>query len=237
MDDSPISTSANSLSPVACVLPAYLSISTMSSQSAPVYVPVHRRTGSASSSSSVAHPYIYSVDALLALAPPSHIHGTDAHSPSSSPNTKSGQDAELHQGWTNLNTAYRNYLRAACPEIAMNRKMRKALEFHQFHSQRTASRQNATYRDEKKHSSRGSSRSSRSSSPSVSEAEDRARLTVPKRHGAPSQISAEGLRRSHSPNQRRVKARQATPSHAPEDNWRTVTRHGIVPSLPVIAVA
>ena len=214
----------------------------MSSQSAPVYVPVHRRTGSTPSSSrpsSVAHPYIYSVDALLALAPPSHIHGTDAHSPSSSP-TKSGQE-EPHQGWANLNAAFRNYLRAVSPEIAMNRKMRKALEFHQFHQQRMT--RLATRDEPKKTKSRGSSRqrSSRSSSPALSEADDRARLTVPKRHGAPSQISAEGLRRSHSPSHRRSKPRQPLPHasmpQAGDANWRTVTRQGIVPSLPIIAVA
>ncbi|KAH6902830.1 hypothetical protein BKA70DRAFT_1404641 [Coprinopsis sp. MPI-PUGE-AT-0042] len=147
----------------------------MSSQSASVYVPVHRRTGSTPSSSNGAHPYIYSMDSLLALAPPSHIHGTDGHSPSSSP-TKAGQE-EPHQGWVNLNAAMRSYLRAACPEIAMNRKMRKALEFHQFHQQRITRPGN---RDEtKKTKSRGSSRqrNSRSSSPAISEAEDRAKLT------------------------------------------------------------
>lgn len=222
----------------------------MPSQSSPVYIPVHRRTGSTPSSSrpssgmllpvngfgrrsnydTIAQPYIYSMGSLLALAPPSHIHGTDFHSPSSSP-TKAGQE-EPHQGWVNLNAAMRNYLRVACPEIALNRKMRKALEFHQFHQHRMSRMGN---RDEsKKTKSRGSSRqrSSRSSSPNLSEAEDRPKPTVPKRSGAPSRISAAGLRHSHSPNHRgsRSKPHQPHPSVSDlgGDNWRTVTRQGIV---------
>ncbi|TEB23740.1 hypothetical protein FA13DRAFT_1739722 [Coprinellus micaceus] len=112
--------------------------------SAPVYIPRHKRTSSSSSTSSSTHPLTYSRDELLSMAP-----STSTSTPSSSPSSSFHDHSEhlehtyAHplgpspdhpdaQGWLALNTAMRSYLRQACPEIVMNRKMRKAVEFASF---------------------------------------------------------------------------------------------------------
>jgi len=190
-----------------------------------------------------AHPYVYSIEDLLAMAPPSYVHGVEGtHSPSSSPKTTSfhgpSTSSEPHQGWANLNAAMRTYLRTACPEIAMNRKMRKSIEFHHVQHVRAAQRP-------------------RSSSPNnrrpaeAPKSDDGFEVVQPHRRTPRTPPPAEATKRLRSPTARRSRPTNSRARHAHftqlhlsanaagDGDWRTVTRHGIVPAppLPLVAVA
>ncbi|KAF5333559.1 hypothetical protein D9611_002834 [Ephemerocybe angulata] len=96
------------------------------------YVPIHKRSPSGSSitsmTSAITTPVLsYTRDELLALAPSaSTSHTTDAEP------EHTYIHHQPHQGWATLNTTMRRYLRLSCPEIVMNRKMRKAVEYQHF---------------------------------------------------------------------------------------------------------
>lgn len=160
--------------------------------SAPVYVPTHKRNPSSSSTMSSSKfrflscplhreltaliapsPLVYTRDELLSMAP--STSSSHSHSPSSSPSHSTSAfpasfehlehtyaHPQPHQGWLNLNTAMRRYLRLACPEIVMNRKMRKAVEYAQFQHRLNESAKSPTRRE---HQRSLSGESGRSSSP------------------------------------------------------------------------
>ncbi|EAU82667.1 hypothetical protein CC1G_08824 [Coprinopsis cinerea okayama7 len=183
------------------------------------YVPVHRRSSSSSSSRSSNGSYIYSREALLALAPPSHTHGADssvttpASTRPSSPHDNAAPH-DIHRGWAKLNEAMRAYLRATCPEIAMNRKMRKSLEFHDYQHQR-ATRQQQRAEQRSREASR--QRSSRSSSPRHSHGQF---LEVP---STPSKPASPSKRQPQSPstNESIKRSRSPTPRLSQPSNSRT----------------
>ncbi|TFK28970.1 hypothetical protein FA15DRAFT_664620 [Coprinopsis marcescibilis] len=229
------------------------------------YVPVHRRNSSASTRPlNVPNPLVYSREALLLLAPPTHTHGVN--STPNSPNANATFEAastnsEPHLGWERLNEAMRNYLRATCPEIAMNRKMRKSLEYH-FIQHRAATRQhndNDGRRSRSRESSRHSS-SSPSSSPTTEElpstpiklapAPKSNRLQLPAAAAVPT--TAEALKRSRSPTPRRVRHTNSRTRHAnftqlnrnaavlasgKEGNWRVRQTGGVFAPLPTVTIS
>lgn len=92
------------------------------------YVPVHKRSPSASRT---AHPLTYSRDELLALAPSTSWSHPEALSSSPEQFHHLQQHVEPHQGWAQAHEAMRTYLRVVCPDIVLNRKMRKSLQYHQ----------------------------------------------------------------------------------------------------------
>ncbi|KAJ2928334.1 hypothetical protein H1R20_g8764, partial [Candolleomyces eurysporus] len=111
------------------------------------YVPVHKRSASASRAGEnpSLHPVIegvltfgppvpvltYSRDELLALAPSTSWSQPEALSSSPEQFHHLQQQVEPHQGWGQAHEAMRDYLRVVCPDIVLNRKMRKSLQFHQ----------------------------------------------------------------------------------------------------------
>jgi len=116
----------------------------MSSTTVQRYVPVHRRSPSASSSMSSlllddaaradsisASPVTtYSRDELLALMPDASSHSLEPHYI---------HQHQASEGWTHLNNAIKDVIKTTCPEIVLNRKTRKALEYQTIQSKRSHS--------------------------------------------------------------------------------------------------
>ena len=73
---------------------------------------------------------------MLALAPPTSWSHPEALSSSPEQFHHLQQHVEPHQGWARAHEAMRDYLRLACPDIVLNRRMRKSLQFHQHQQQK-----------------------------------------------------------------------------------------------------
>ena len=207
--------------------------STTSVDSKDLYVPVHKRSGSdahhtgkpslttsalnrRTNVTSSARPHIYSRDALLALA-----------------------DTTT----TQLHDSIRSTLRETCPEIVMNRKIRKSIEYKRNHAVNAV--------EEKRELGATPSPQRRAGvlspfrrSPAPSEPEDSRTGVVTamrkpaqeqgKRSGVPSALRNPNARRSRAAGRAPERRKIALMAASEEVNWRT--RSGPLPVPQVIAV-
>jgi hypothetical protein len=219
------------------------------------YVPVHKRSPSASRTGEYpliltnktcpdirpsAPPLNYSRDELLALAPSTSWSHPEALSSSPEQFHHLQQHVEPHQGWARAHEAMRDYLRLACPEIVLNRKMRKSLQYHQHQQHQQQQRVGASH---------PRPLSPASSSTSSDEPEHRPvkrfeqpaqqQVQVPSRPATPSSFKRVTPRRNRPA--ARTNGRTARlngfnafhkqlPAPAAEADWRTVTRRPVVTS-------
>lgn len=128
------------------------------------YVPFHKRSPSSSSTSSTATPVLtYTPDELFALAPSTlNLHHSESSTQHHTPE-HTYMHLQPHQGWAELNNVMRGYLRLSCPEIVMNRKMRKSVEYQHFQARTSSHTKSPT--SQRTRSRSPSSRSSASGSP------------------------------------------------------------------------
>lgn len=188
--------------------------STTSVDSKDLYVPVHKR--SASDAHHTARPHIYSRDALLALA-----------------------DTTT----TQLHDSIRSTLRETCPEIVMNRKMRKSIEYKRNHAVDSVEEKEelgATPPPQRRAGMLAPFRRSPAppelehSRTGVVTAMRKPALEQERRSGVPTALRNPNARRSRAVGRAPERRKNALMAASEEVNWRT--RSGTLPVPQVMAV-